>query len=155
VVEHDAPATVKRRWAQWAMPNFPRDPDAGLPHPASYQTQADGGVIYDNVTHMRWEAEPSAAAKTYEEALAYCKALELDGKGWEVPTRIELVSLLDPTSSPSIDKQVFKAEQGSDYWTSSPVSRTSEPLQWTINFSTATMQGAAPSATRRVRCVRP
>jgi hypothetical protein len=155
VVEHDAPATVKRRWAQWRMPNFPIDGDAGLPNPASYQLFADASVVHDNVTQMRWERDPVAVPKTYDEAVLYCKGLTLENKTWEVPTRIELVSLLDPTSNPSIDQGAFPNEQGAEYWTSSPVARAIEPQQWTVNFATGTVQGAKASTTKRVRCVQP
>jgi len=155
VVEHDAQGTVRRRWAQWPMPNFPRE--AGLPNEAKYSPLGDGGVIYDEVTQRQWERDPVAALKTYEEAVTYCKQLNLGGYTWDIPTRIELVSLLDPTSKPSIDLLAFPNELGSEYWTSSPVARASDPQQWTVDFNAASVQAAkADSATKkRVRCVRP
>jgi hypothetical protein len=157
VIEHDAPSTEARRWARWPMPNFPRDADAGLPNGAKYAVIADGGVVYDEVTHMQWESIPDGTTMTYQEAVEHCKSLALDKRSWSLPTRIELVSLLDPTNTPSIDLKSFPGTFPEKYWSSSPVSGSQDPQQWTVDFSSASVQSVKANATTmwRVRCVSP
>ena len=87
-------------WAHWPMPNPDAAiaPDAStlLPHPMTYDAGADGGdlVAYDVVTRLTWYRQ-SMSAKDYGTAWQACEGL--NGVGWRVPTRIELVSLIDFT----------------------------------------------------------
>ena len=74
----------------------------------SYDTST-AGVVVDRVTHLMWQRQVPADAHDWDQAGAYCACLQLAGHDdWRLPTRIELVSLVDYTRSfPAIDAQAF------------------------------------------------
>ena len=84
-------------WAEWPMPNGPADVTAGAPNPESYTDNGDGTVT-DNVTGLMWQqAEPAIGnIETWDNAVAHCQSLTLAGHSdWRLPSRIELVSIVD------------------------------------------------------------
>jgi hypothetical protein len=132
--------TAHELWAHWPMPN----PDASigpetstpLPHAMTYGVGADGGsaVAYDAVTKLTW-MRLAASATTYDAAWGVCYV----GDGWRVPTRIELVSLIDftqPSGSPTIDPTVFPSVKAQPTWTSSAVVGVGAPTYWVVDFAT-------------------
>ena len=61
-----------------------------------------------------------------------CAAL---GKGWRLPTRAELLSLVDDTrSEPAIDTARFPDTQSGAYWTGTPLASDSS-CAWVVYFS--------------------
>jgi hypothetical protein len=141
-------------WAHWPMPN----PDAALgpesstalPNPMTYDAGADGGaaVVYDVVTKLTWSRQAKSAT-SYDGAWAACSL----GTGWRVPTRIELVSLIDFTRIPTLDTTTFLDAGGALTWTSSAVAGDGGPsgYYWVVDFGTGlTAQGGTPS---QVLCV--
>lgn len=124
-------------YARWPMPN---PATSGLPNPASYTDNGDGTVL-DNVTKLVWQKTvTSAQAYSWCDAIDYCATLTLAGRTWRLPTRIELLSLVDFTrTSPAINTTAFPGTPGSKYyWTSSPwvVSQIATKAQdsWIVNF---------------------
>lgn len=151
-------------WAQWTMPN----PDASsaptldgsptLPNPMEYDAGADGGssTVLDLRTGLTWTRDESPAAlSTFDQAVGYCA--NLPGSGWHVPTRIQLVSLIDftqPPGSPTIDPNTFPSTQAQFHWTESQVPvDASAPVYWVVDFGTGlvTHRGAG---SYYVRCVK-
>src|SRR5690606_8866891 len=95
-------AAPEHRFANWPMPH---PAESGLPNPVSYDTsQVD--IVIDNVTGLMWQREPSQS-QPYEDAASYCAELAVGGFcDWRLPTRIELVSLVDSERSlPAIDPE--------------------------------------------------
>jgi hypothetical protein len=99
-------------WATWAMPN---SPSSGLPHPQSYDTSVDT-IAVDRVTGLTWQrdayivssAQNGMATQLLEQSAAYCTGLGLAGfHDWRVPSRIELVSIMDFTRFPAENTAVF------------------------------------------------
>jgi Protein of unknown function (DUF1566) len=144
-------------YACWPMPN---PASAGLPNPASYTVQGDG-TVKDNVTGLIWQqAVATTQAFTWADAITYCQGLTLAGRTWRLPTRIELLSIVDFTrTSPAIDTTAFPGTPGGKYnWTASPwvVSQIATKPQdsWIVNF----YEGLASNAGDRTqaeyaRCV--
>ena len=141
-------------WAHWPMPN----PDASigpesstpLPHAMSYDAGADAGgaIAYDVVTGLSWLRAPQAAS-TYPQAWLYCGKV----KGWRVPTRIELVSLIDfaqPSGTPTIDPAMFPTVLAVRTWTSSAVAGSTSAY-WSVDFATG-LTASSGTATQVV-CV--
>jgi hypothetical protein len=98
-----------------------------------------------------WQRE-SAAESGFAEAAAHCAELELAGRcDWRLPTRIELVSLVDFTlSNPALDTTTFPAASG-EYWSTSAL----DQYRWRIGSDGATRaltETMAPTAL--ARCVR-
>lgn len=137
-----------REWALWPMPN---PPSTGLPNPQSYTPM--GETVLDNVTGLTWQQASSPVQLEWQEARDYCRDIDLDGGGFRLPTRIELVSLLDYTKGldPAIDETVFQAwaELKDAYWTGTTLSAGQ---RWIVSFHSGTVLVTGGPAW--VRCVR-
>ncbi len=144
-------------YARWPMPN---PASSGLPNPASYTDNGDGTVT-DNVTKLVWQkAVTSSQAYSWCNAINYCATLTLAGRSWRLPTRIELLSLVDFTrTGPAINTTAFPSVPGGKYhWTSSPwvVSQiaTKPQYSWIVNFSEGLTSNAGDrTAAEYARCV--
>jgi hypothetical protein len=144
-------------YARWPMPN---PASAGLPNPASYTDNGDGTVT-DNVTKLVWQkAVTSSQAFAWCDAINYCATLTLAGRTWRLPTRIELLSLVDFTrTSPAINTTAFPSVPGGKYhWTASPwvVSQIATKPQdsWIVNFYEGLTSNAGDrTAAEYARCV--
>jgi hypothetical protein len=102
---------------------MPSPAGSGLPHPASYTVSESGHQLSDEVTGLVWQRTLDAKLRTWEDAKQYCACLSVDGvSGWRVPSRIELVSLVDfSKASPSINTEAFPDTTNENFWTSSVV----------------------------------
>jgi DNA-directed RNA polymerase specialized sigma24 family protein len=139
-------------WANWPMPN---SPGTGLPDPESY-TDLGNGTVRDNVTCLVWQRTPAPGTYSFTSAKAYCAGLTLAGGGWQLPTRIQLMSIVDPAhSGPAIDTTAFPGTPAQYFWTSSPWFVTSSPLHaWLFNFYEGMESNAGlETGTYQVRCV--
>jgi len=84
-----------------------------------YIVSADDLTVTDTSTGLVWQRDgsgPRAGCSgksglpcTWSEAIAYCTGLNLDGSGWRLPTKDELVSIVDTTvtSGPEINQTAF------------------------------------------------
>ena len=106
--------------ASWPMPN---PAGTGLPHPASYTIST--GYVFDELTGLQWEqpALGCGSGCSQANAAAYCAGLTLAGYGdWRLPTRIELVSIVDDTQHfQAIDPTAFPGTSNGYYWASTPM----------------------------------
>lgn len=138
-------------WANWPMPN-PRN--AGLPNQANYDTSVFG-LALDKVTGLTWQRTVDDILLNWAEANSYCAAQTLaTHTNWRLPTRIELISIIDYTQeSRTIDTLAFPNAPADIFWTSS-TSASSPLTAWAVDFSTGSTSGYAKNAQRRVRCVR-
>ncbi len=134
-------------WAQWPMPN----PDAAiapdsatrLPNPMTYDAGADGGATtaLDLVTGLTWSRTPVASDAV--PTASTCTA------PFRVPTRIQLVSLLDFTQAPPlVDPATFNptgAFAADTFWTSSVALASDGGASgyWTVDFSTGIVSNVA------------
>jgi hypothetical protein len=114
------PITAPSTWAAWIMPN---PVTSGLPNPASYEPSASGNRVTDRVTGLVWQRHVDDRTFTWEGAKQYCSCLVVDGTdGWRLPSRIELVSLVDWTlTNPSIDSRAFPETSNENFWAASAV----------------------------------
>lgn len=95
----DGECALDRGWALWSIPELPRSDD---------QFEVRGEIARDLVTQLEWQRQVSQQAISIDDAAAQCESLELDGRGWRLPTRMELLSIVDYSrASPAINTQVF------------------------------------------------
>lgn|GEM_PF-3116247 len=140
VCERAAPTVcADANWAQWPMPNVPTDVSNGAPNAASYTDNGDG-TVSDNVTGLIWQ-QVGSGPYTWSQAMVHCSPLALGGqKGWRLPTRIELLSLVDysvvGSITPMINTTFFPTTLSSVYyWTSTPSAVPQSSQAWIVNFA--------------------
>lgn len=120
VVFVDAAGSEPVAWAKFKMPNyFQADgiPDASIP---TYNNQAgsDAGALVDSVSLLVWRPVRDANEKrdlSYKQAVDLCK--NAVGGTWRLPTRIELVTLLDLSKNPTVDPKF--GMEATKYWSTS------------------------------------
>jgi len=120
--------------------------------PLDYLT-ADG-LVEDRVTGLVWQRATPGETYDWWEARAYCEALELGGHAdWRLPSRVELVSLLDlGRIDPTIEPGAFPGTPSDFYWTSSPVPFLG--FAYGVRFELGFVYDHDPNGGGRVRCVR-
>jgi hypothetical protein len=153
-----------RSYPRWPMPN---PVAAALPNPFSY-TDNDDGTVLDRVTGLVWQKTVAQATQAFTWAAAptYCAGLILPapaGFTWQVPARIQLLSLVDPSTLAAMDGPFLGSGQppGGKYtWTSTPwvVSQLATKPQdaWMVNFGGGgglTSNAAGQTESEYVRCV--
>ena len=133
------------------MPNFPA---SSLPNPQSYDLSIAGTVL-DRVTGLMWQRRVAPGNMTLDEANAACDRLELGGyRDWRLPSRIELVSILDlAETQPSIDRDAFPGTPPDWFWSSS-VASDSPTSAWYVYFYFGYPRTDERSSPFRARCVR-
>jgi len=107
------------------------------------------GVVVDNITMLEWEDNGSMESNaTWEEAINYCEALNLNGAtDWRLPNFNELSllvdrSLVDITTAKSALDTVFDdisaiGDNGEDffyYYWSSTSRNSNKPKAWVVDF---------------------
>lgn len=138
-------------WAAWPMPNAP---GRGLPNPRSYSFPSTD-VVLDGVTGLMWQRAVDAQSHVWSAARSYCDSIALAGfDDWRLPSRIELVSILDSTrNEPSIDMTAFPDAPSDWYWSSS--TWAADPNKaWFVYFYFGYPDGEAVDKPFRARCVR-
>lgn len=141
-------------WAAWPMPN---SEGLGLPNEQSYEFvegSADA-IVHDRVTGLDWQRTLDPASFTWSAASLHCAALSYGGfSDWRVPTRIELVSLLDLSrTDPAITLAAFPDTASEWYWTASE-DASDEARAWDVYFYFGYPDVAERVTENRVRCVR-
>ena len=114
------------------------------------------GVVYDLATGFEWSDAVSAGSADWQAAPAYCAGLGLDGGGWRLPDRAELMALSDLRRGPPRQRSGF-----SEDWTSYLWSSTAFPFGqqvWTHHGESAVL-GPGPRAGNNnqvpaTRCIR-
>lgn len=114
----EPPLPTDREFAQWPMPN---PVGSGYPHPAQYDTSKPD-VVVDRITGLTWESNAGNENYKWADAAAKCKETTTGGyRDWRLPSRIELLSLVDFTRTfPAINLAAFPDARSSGYWTASP-----------------------------------
>jgi hypothetical protein len=135
----------------FTMPNPAR---AGLPNPAKYtEKMLDGvAVVVDDVTGLTWQADVAYTTYRQRDAIKTCADL---GGGWRLPTRIELVSLVDFTvgkPGPTINP-IFPKTPSAIFWSSSHAA-CDTGTGWAVGFDDgSTHQQKETTNTFKIRCV--
>lgn len=128
---------------------MPHPAESALSPAASYDTTKPG-VVLDQVTGLMWQRE-APAATGFAQGEGACTALELGGYcDWRLPSRIELVSLVDFTRTPTALDAAFPSAVG-EFWSTSRLGNN----RWRVGADGATRVSSetmAPSAIPR--CVR-
>ncbi|HEX6277045.1 MAG TPA: DUF1566 domain-containing protein [Polyangiaceae bacterium] len=143
--------------APFPMPN---PPASGLPNPQSYRTSAEG-LVLDEVTGLEWQggvdrSSTDSSGFTWQDAVDHCDELEQGGyDDFRLPNRIELVSILDPsTTEPAIDEDAFPETPAETYWTGTSVASDPELSAYSASLVVGDTGSSLKTEERAVRCVR-
>jgi hypothetical protein len=131
---------------------FGEDSDYTINAP-SYTDNGDG-TITDDVTTLVWQKQDDGVTKNWADAITYCDNLTLGGQtNWRLPSRLELVSLIDNgTSNPAVNTTYFPNTSSYIYRTSTKYGGSASD-SWGVNFSFGVTGGYMDDATTYVRCV--
>ena len=138
-------------WASWPIP----DPTSQGQRTSQHYTLSGPDVAIDDVTQLSWQRQVSEATYTWDDARSYCDCLTLGGyDDWQLPSRIELVSIVDFTrQNPSLDPVAFPDTPFEWFWSSSAVAGTDD-LVWYVAFFDGNTHTTNKDSDFRVRCVR-
>lgn len=112
--------------------------------------------VRDNVTGLIWSTERNILGQTWATASAAAASYSRCGysNGWRLPTRRELLSIVDyGRGSPNIDVDYFPAITSNYYWTSDVLA--SDPsFVWLVTFNSGGSDARLKTATYYLRLVR-
>jgi hypothetical protein len=133
---------------------MPNTPSSGLPNPQSYDLRM-AGVVIDQVTGLMWQRGVPNTFRTWDDAQRDCGEMTLSGyDDWRLPSRIELVSLLDASrTQPSINLTAFMTTTSEWFWTSS-VLASNPKSAWFVYFYFGYPNQDDKANRFQVRCVR-
>ena len=132
-----------------------------------YAVSADGQEVTDSTTRltwrrcaegMRWDGKAcSGKLLKYSYAMAKQRAAANGGgKSWRIPTRDELVGLVDMgrKKKPRIDTEAFPQTPSAPFWASRPGSDDNLNA-WLVNFGNGKVHANLGQAKFPLRLVRP
>ena len=125
---------------------------AGQPLPAD---AAEWAAVLDEQSGLMWTAgedKPMVWKKTG----AYATKLQIAGfTDWRVPTRAELILLVDDTKFlPAIDTTYFPNSKSDRYWSSTPAASSPGGCAWYVDFDDGYSDYDDQSGEGLVRAVR-
>ncbi|HEY3664628.1 MAG TPA: DUF1566 domain-containing protein [Polyangiaceae bacterium] len=140
--------------ARWPMPN---SVSSGLPHPVSFDLSSPD-VAKDKVTGLVWQRTIKAYGVTMDEGANYCSQLSLAGhRDWQLPSRIELISLFAAADQSDPNTNGFPISGGfissSLYW-GIPQIPLASPSVWRVNVNNGFLGPADASVPGTAICVR-
>lgn len=116
----------------------------------------DGAAFCDGETGLVWERDPALHIQTWRAANGWCAVREVGGrKGWALPTRAQLASLVDSDNSiPALPtNHPFKGVQPQIYWTAStPAGMPGQA--WYVDFASGLIGNISKGAETFAWCVR-
>ena len=103
-----------------------------------------------------WQRLIDGQTYAWSQARRYCDDLNLGGyRDWRLPTRVELVSIIDFThTQPSINQAAFPKTPSDWFWTSSVDAENPTTSAWYVYFYFGYPKTDAMSNRFRARCVR-
>ncbi|MCB1754421.1 MAG: DUF1566 domain-containing protein [Gammaproteobacteria bacterium] len=111
-------------------------------------------VVLDKISGLYWQKYGDETMRNWSEAKSYCEGLELEGGNWRLPSRAELLSLVDfGRSQPAIDTAYFPTTRSFNYWAVTPYTGTPGHA-WSILFSEGNAYCFLRELKSYVRCVR-
>lgn len=114
-------------------------------------------AVYDPKHDLTWSRTMGARAVTQPKALEIASAVDLFGhKDWRLPTRAELLTLIDDTRvNPAIDVRFFPNCRADWYWTSTPFASSPSGIAWGVYFDGGFSYWSLQDDEGFVRAVRP
>jgi len=120
-------------------------------------TLSDEGVVIDEKKGLHWQVKyenDKIKRQSHKMATEYCQALTLEGDGWRVPNKNELLSIVDYSEFKPATYEIFKSSTINDkYWTSTSYSNQPSHARF-FDFKNGLLSHTYKRHTAYVRCVR-
>ena len=113
--------------------------------------------MHDTTTGLIWSAETIGGKRlTHAKAKSACEKLVLAGAtDWQLPTRAQLLTLVDDTRhEPAIDIAFFPKTESAWYWTNTPCAWRPGSAAWCVGFGGGSVGYSVPGLECCVRAVR-
>jgi hypothetical protein len=115
--------------------------DVPIPGADRFVAVLNGGAYCDQKTGLVWERSPAGGVFAWAKAVNHCATLQVGGwKGWSLPMREQLASLLDINSVLCLggglclpDGHPFQNVQSAGYWSASTTVGF-PAFAWLVNF---------------------
>jgi hypothetical protein len=123
-------------------------------------------LVFDAKTGLTWQRSVAKrddgtcmgpVKLTLSEAICYCNNLSLPDEpgGWRLPSRVELMSILDFSETPTVDSSAFLDTPSGVFWTSSLLGGDISSGAFHIAFNSGGVsRNGDPNDTNFVRCVK-
>ncbi len=118
-------------------------------------TDNGDNTITDSKTGLIWAKEDDGKERNWKDAKAFCEnnEMKLPGEGWRMPSREELLTIVDlERYGPAIDP-IFKIADGTWFWSSTPCASDAGGA-WPVYFSDGYVSWSGMSGGCYVRPVR-
>jgi hypothetical protein len=151
------PAITRVEAAQPVEPQPKQPRFVGLGH--DYQPSSEiatAPYVLDNRTGLIWARTliQHGSPKRLDHAAASEAVKEL-GEGWRLPTRAELLTLVDDTRhDPAIDTEAFPDTPSDWFWTSTPAAWNPSSVAWFVYFDLGLAHAGLRGLDAFVRAVR-
>ncbi len=120
----DGATTTNPTFAAWPMPD-------DSPQASNYAIA--NGTATDKTTGLVWQQGIVIGRFSFKDAKQACTQLRLDGReDWLLPTRIELVSLINYETGSLFNGSVFADDQPACFWTSSSYAANPSSQAWQV-----------------------
>jgi len=154
--------TAAVQWAHFKMPNYDAG-DASPPRPPTY-TDNGADIVTENVSGLVWRrALVPQASLTEDQAEAACAGLDPGTGPWRLPSRIELVTLIDyGRTGALIDPTHFPNVKNAKLWSSSavldydPATRGTKPSgnYWSVDLGSGLVQPLDATLNAQALCIK-
>lgn len=153
--------TAPVQWAHFKMPNYDAG-DASPPRPPVYTDNGPDIVTESGVSGLIWR-RAALAASTESEAEANCAALDPATGPWRLPSRIEIVTLIDyGRTGALIDPAHFPSVKNARLWSSSavlqvdPATNGTKPTgsYWMVDLGTGVVQPLDGTLNAQALCIK-
>ena len=120
-------------------------------------TPNGNGTVTSSCCGLEWQQVVGTERHSWTNAKTYCQGLALDGGGFRLPTKDELLSLVVEGNDPPIALTAFPNTPSGLYWSATPDPDNTASRAWEVSFN-AGGNGVASTGTQGlssyVRCVR-
>ncbi len=123
----------------------------------SYSRDDINGIVNDYAAKLQWQdsfENGEGYRADWHEAKNYCSNLNLNGRGWRLPTRTELRTIVDYSQeNPAVNTDFFKEIISALYWSETTFAGNKD-VAWRTNFNDGGDYISFKDSHYFVRCVR-